>query len=624
MKKILCSLFVLFNFFSTFAGTSENNFSFHRSFLNGNQYYRMDGEWEYADNTFIPPETFYPEKPDFQMIKKYNVKSVSMPYPIENHYGFATYHCRLEGLNPQEEYHMFLHDWLYTAADIYVNGEKIVSYGKPGRTEAESKPTRGMIEAVFEADMDGVCDFVIHVSNFEYRKGGIVQQPWFAAKTNHLLGFITNMGFELFLAAALFMVMIYNFVIFFINRKRMEHLALALLSFIFIGIALHIDFSMILYFFPNIPLGINTRFSVLLISLATPMYLTYLFYLYGLSRKKTKFILWFYSIIIAAELFLPIKILSYVLVGCIVSSYVVFCIIIYDLIKSSHKPYALYIGNIVILILILLTSMYGLIIVEFIDFTINKLLWFKMGLLAFAILQARFNGLKRDYMVDEIDGYAQHFLKLNDSFYRFVPESIFNFLQVSKMEDVKPGVCIVNEIMLLSVDIRNFTVLSEGLDSKQTFTLISEYCKLVSPIVRKYDGFIVKYLGDGIIAMFPNKTNQVCSCAVEIQEKLKAAIPQFKESGIPEFKVGCAIHYGTVAVGMMGNNTRMDSVACSDAIRQVVKLESLNKTLGTEILISEEAITYCRSDAKFLFEGHLVQNPNEEMLVYSVKKNKLT
>ena len=139
--------------------------------------------------------------------------------------------------------------------------------------------------------------------------------------------------------------------------------------------------------------------------------------------------------------------------------------------------------------------------------------------------------------------------------------------------------------------------------------------------IKSTGGFISKYLGDGIISIFPEKNDSVCRCAVEIQRKFESMGPEFERYNIPMINIGIGIHCGKVAVGFMGNEKHIDAVACAESIVQAVEIEGLNKKFDSNILISERALNYCRTFIDCLYEGVMGEVRGEKTLLYKVIHN---
>ena len=105
----------------------------------------------------------------------------------------------------------------------------------------------------------------------------------------------------------------------------------------------------------------------------------------------------------------------------------------------------------------------------------------------------------------------------------------------------------------------------------------------MTPAINDNQGFIDKYIGDAIMALFPNKPDDAVQAAVEMNKALKLLN---KDKASDHVNMGIGIHMGTLVLGTIGKDTRMETTVISDTVNSSARLESLNKVYGTSILIS--------------------------------------
>ncbi|KAF0975078.1 hypothetical protein FDP41_005831 [Naegleria fowleri] len=163
-----------------------------------------------------------------------------------------------------------------------------------------------------------------------------------------------------------------------------------------------------------------------------------------------------------------------------------------------------------------------------------------------------------------IVGPWQRILALQeDTVYKFVPKEFLSILNKDKITDLKYGDYFEMELDVMFVDIRNYTGISENLQTKKIFKLLNKYLKNVGPIIRKHNGYIDKYLGDGFVALFLEPGHAV-NAAIEIQLSLKLFNENLAHK-YPHVAVGMGITRGMVAVGLIGESRRMDATIISDS-----------------------------------------------------------
>ena len=148
-------------------------------------------------------------------------------------------------------------------------------------------------------------------------------------------------------------------------------------------------------------------------------------------------------------------------------------------------------------------------------------------------------------------------------------------------------------VTILFSDIRGFTSMSEKMTAEEVTDILNEYFSEMEPIVRKYNGIINKFIGDAIMAIFgepiqdENHAKNAVKCGFEMLQKVSVLQQKWKSEGKPEIQIGIGINTGDVFVGNIGSENRMEYTVIGDSVNLASRLESYNKTYGTNILISE-------------------------------------
>ena len=112
--------------------------------------------------------------------------------------------------------------------------------------------------------------------------------------------------------------------------------------------------------------------------------------------------------------------------------------------------------------------------------------------------------------------------KINAAYGRFVPHDFLRFLGHESIVDVRLGDQIQKEMTVLFSDIHSFTTISETMTPQENFSFINSYLSRVSPVIRAHQGFIDKYIGDAIMALFPESADDAIMAAVEMQKQVTA------------------------------------------------------------------------------------------------------
>ncbi len=192
--------------------------------------------------------------------------------------------------------------------------------------------------------------------------------------------------------------------------------------------------------------------------------------------------------------------------------------------------------------------------------------------------------------------------KIKGAFSYYVSSSVVNEM-LKYPEQLKLG-GEKRDLSVLFSDIRGFTTISEGLTPEDLVQLLNEYLTVMTDVVFKYDGTLDKYIGDAIMAIYGAPLEQwdhpsrACYSALEMMEKLKALNEKWIKQGKKPLDIGIGINTDDMMVGNMGSDQRFDYTVMGDAVNLGSRLEGINKTYKTHILISE--FTYERVKDEFL------------------------
>lgn len=176
--------------------------------------------------------------------------------------------------------------------------------------------------------------------------------------------------------------------------------------------------------------------------------------------------------------------------------------------------------------------------------------------------------------------------EVNMAFERFVPKEFLMQLGRENILDVRLGDQSEEYMSIMFSDIRSFSTLSEGMSTKESFEFINRYLNYISPVIYVHSGFIDKFLGDGLMALFPKKPVDSINSAIHIFEVLKAFNEEVNRG--EKITIGVSIHTGKIMLGTIGGVGRMEGTVISDAVNIASRIEGLNKRFGTGILVTQE------------------------------------
>ena len=190
--------------------------------------------------------------------------------------------------------------------------------------------------------------------------------------------------------------------------------------------------------------------------------------------------------------------------------------------------------------------------------------------------------------------HLQHLAQLKDEFLaaasRFVPRDFLDFLGKSII-DVELGDQVRKEMTIMFSDIRSFTTMSEKMSPQENFNFINDYLGKVSPAIRNQGGIIDKYIGDAIMALFPQQSAEAAlQAAIEMQREVSLYNEHRLNNGYQPIAIGVGLHTGILRLGTIGEPERMETTVISDAVNLASRLEGLTKVYGAGILISGETL----------------------------------
>lgn len=193
-------------------------------------------------------------------------------------------------------------------------------------------------------------------------------------------------------------------------------------------------------------------------------------------------------------------------------------------------------------------------------------------------------------------------------FRKFVPEEFLKYLGTNNIRDVRRGDQIEKTFTIMFTDIRSYTALSEKMTDKENFEFISSFIFELSPAIRKYNGFIDKFIGDSIMALFPEKSDHALQAALAIQDALIHFNYKLKAEGKEPISVGIGINTGSLVLGTLGDNERLQTTVISDHVNIASRIEDLTKVLLSPILISENSYNYLEQKENYTFRR--IENVN--------------
>lgn len=197
--------------------------------------------------------------------------------------------------------------------------------------------------------------------------------------------------------------------------------------------------------------------------------------------------------------------------------------------------------------------------------------------------------------------FTSELFQLNHAFSRFVPRQFLQFLDKQSIVEVKLGDHVQKEMSVLFADIRDFTSLSESMTPEENFKFINAYLSRMEPAIVQNKGFIDKYIGDEIMALFSQGADHALKAAISILRRLAEYNQGRAKAGYIPIQVGIGINTGSLMLGTVGGYSRMDSTVISDAVNLASRIEGLTKDYRVSLLISHYTFSQLNDANQYAF-----------------------
>ncbi|HSF76595.1 MAG TPA: adenylate/guanylate cyclase domain-containing protein [Microcoleus sp.] len=190
-------------------------------------------------------------------------------------------------------------------------------------------------------------------------------------------------------------------------------------------------------------------------------------------------------------------------------------------------------------------------------------------------------------------------LKLTEAAKRFVPNEFVSLLNHDSLSDVRLGESVEKEMSILFSDIRDFTALSEKMTPQENFNFINSYLSRMEPSIITNQGFIDKYIGDAIMALFGYSADDAVKAGISMLHSLHEYNQHRISCSYEPIKIGIGINTGSLRLGTVGSTNRMDSTVIGDAVNLASRVESLTKSYGVSMLITKNTFLELSDTASY-------------------------
>jgi adenylate cyclase len=166
---------------------------------------------------------------------------------------------------------------------------------------------------------------------------------------------------------------------------------------------------------------------------------------------------------------------------------------------------------------------------------------------------------------------------------RFVPHEFVRFLDKRSLRELTRGASVSRVMTIFFSDLRSFTSMVEGLDPGATFDLLNRYLAAMVPPIQQHRGFVDKFIGDAIMALFDDvAADGALRAAIEDHQ----ALTRFNQEHHSQLGVGVGLHTGPLTLGVVGSEDRLSCTVYGDNVNLASRVEALTRTYGAGILLT--------------------------------------
>lgn len=138
-------------------------------------------------------------------------------------------------------------------------------------------------------------------------------------------------------------------------------------------------------------------------------------------------------------------------------------------------------------------------------------------------------------------------------------------------------------------------------------------------MIENHKGFIDKYIGDAVMAIFPERVDDALKSAIDMDRELDIFNREDRQSGNEPIEIGIGLHTGSLMLGTIGDERRMEGTVISDAVNLASRIENLTKVYGASIIVSSDVLEILEESFDHRFLGKVkMKGKTETVSVFEV------
>jgi|GEM_PF-2210681 len=469
---------------------------------------------------------------------------------------------------------------------IYANGKALGAVGTPSKDSISTEPNVKTGIFVLPYTIDGMYTIDLFVSNFSHRKGGAWQALRISNARVLIEDNITKKLRDGFIASAMGVVFLFFLVIWIVGQREVKITGVMLFSGALFFRTISTDERILTDFYP-IPYFFMVRLEYLSWFWALPFLYLYFSQTFPLdfSEKIGKFFQYI-SLVFSLALFLPSILFTYTAVIYPIFFFANGFILIYYFGHSflKKRKHSERLGLSLLILALAATNdvahALGIVYTSYYS-PEATLIFIAMQVITFA--HDFSDVLKKERSLNE------HISKLNHSYSRYVPKEFFDIIRKSDQNNQSLDEGLQKKTVILMIEITNFSKLPQSLDTNEEKNLYDFFSELVETIVHRNGGFVEKFSGDSIFALFMEKRENAFLVAKEIQRSFREAKNDIHKENSKGIEIGIGIHISNLTIYESAEKKQKYGKELAEIIDLLSKIIDLTKVFRTGIILSANA-----------------------------------
>ncbi len=557
----------------------------------------LKGEWKFLYNELIPYSEIPFELERFKITKiPHRFSDVKFKERELSNIGVATYYLKILIADSTQKLGLTF-GIVNTAYKLFINGEEVLNKGEVGKTEETSKPKYFPTTIDLKPGLKEI-EILLHVSNFHNRFGGLRNAPRIALYSQIKKERELGISSDLLVFGALLITSIYQFTLYLLRRKDRSTLYFGLFAFIYTVKTLFENQRIFLVLFPDFPWEYDIKISYIVTFLSPYLFTGFMAtvfsgivpkYFYRVTASVSGILC---SIVIFTPAIVYTKLAFYNQVYIIFIGVFGLWYLIKALRENREGSLVFLLGYIVYFLLAGVNdTLYSLGV-------INSIYLSSYALMLFVIALGIVISIRFSTSFSKVEDLSSEIQETVVSYEKFVPKEFLSYLNKKDIRKIEVGRQTLKELTILFSDIRDFTVLSEKMNPQENFNFVNSYLARMNPIIQKHNGFIDKFIGDAIMAIYP-KADDALRSALEMIDEIENYNFQREKFNYSPLKIGIGLNTGKVMMGIVGDSERMSTTVIGDSVNLAARIESLTKEYKSSILLSDFTVKALEPDHKF-------------------------